>query len=534
MEDNKTEIFRDSKKLGSYTYNDIRNGLNCNILKPTDLFWDENKKAWRPLSEFFTSAAWEVYYLSLAGIACLFFLAAKHGVIALDKSDIYRHSDDNLTWTLFWVVGISYAAFAISTHHPSHHPFKRLVKLTHSFLIIITLSFGFNKSTTCRQMWADFSIGRPDLTFEPRGDFSREIFPSIEISLSNLSEKAALKTHPGDSDAPKAYNQRPQGSTIGVLLHDLRKGDRYTVKIQSDRSQYDFKGGYSNKDNERRILRESIFTFVADQDSQSAQANPELVFDFKALAKANQTQPINLSFEVTRNGGSPHLTNQVWQLRQLRDCPIGILNKKLNKDGKTSEEYFNTTFFFAAYVNENHPAVDRLISEALATGKVNAFTGYQGNRASVIRQMEAIWSALEARNIKYSSIASTTGSKSHVQHVRLIEDTLNSSQANCVDGSTLYASIARKVGLDPVLVIAPGHCYVAVDLGKELLGIEMTMLGRSTFADAVEWATNKGPHSIANNIFKFTRPSEDQQHFLISIRECRDLGIQPIPYSGSR
>jgi hypothetical protein len=409
-----------------------------------------------------------------------------------------------------------------------------------TFIGLLTLSIGSYFSPAAKQMWADFAPLRPALTFEPFGDFSREIFPSIELGFAHLNEKAVEQLVVDEPDEAKVYRQRPQGSTIGVILHEVRKGDHYSLKVYSDGATSDSTENpvrqlgliRSNTKDLEQILKPSSYSFKAEADSSFALAYPELIFNFNALTRINQTQPINLTFELSRNGGSPLITTQVWQLRQLRDCPIGMRSQTVTKTGKIKEEVMNTTFFFSAYVNENHPLVERIITEAIGTGKVASFSGYQAGRASVLRQMEAIWAALEARNIRYSSITATTGSESFVQHVRLIEDTLRTSQANCVDGSILYASIARKVGLNPVLVITPGHCYVAIDYDNDLIALEMTMLGRRSFQDAVGWATHQSPNSITKNLIKFTRPSKNQRHFLIPIKECREFGIQPIPYSG--
>ena len=86
------------------------------------------------------------------------------------------------------------------------------------------------------------------------------------------------------------------------------------------------------------------------------------------------------------------------------------------------------------------------------------------------------------RDVRYSSITATSVKAQTVasQHVRLIEESLNNSQANCVDGSVLLASALRKIGIEPFLVLVPGHCYVGfyVDEKKEnMLAIETTMLG---------------------------------------------------------
>ena len=63
-----------------------------------------------------------------------------------------------------------------------------------------------------------------------------------------------------------------------------------------------------------------------------------------------------------------------------------------------TEEPFDMTWMFAAYVNENHPLIDPILREALDTGIVNAFDGYQaGDEDDVYAQVFAVWNVIQRR-----------------------------------------------------------------------------------------------------------------------------------------
>jgi hypothetical protein len=65
--------------------------------------------------------------------------------------------------------------------------------------------------------------------------------------------------------------------------------------------------------------------------------------------------------------------------------------------------------------------------------------------------------------------------------VRFFDEALNSAQANCMDGSVVFASIFRKIGIDPVLVIIPQHAYMGFYTGhdkNELYCLETTLIGK--------------------------------------------------------
>jgi hypothetical protein len=216
---------------------------------------------------------------------------------------------------------------------------------------------------------------------------------------------------------------------------------------------------------------------------------------------------------------------------------------------------------FAAYVNEQHPFVDKLLREALNTRIVDSFTGYQSkDKAEVYRQVYAVWHALTQRDLRYSDITTSSAESDTVnsQHVRLIDESINNAQANCVDGSVLMASVLRKVGIEPVLVMVPGHCYLGFYLdpeGKEIAALETTLLGSSPDGDAVaiegvekvvgeQWASKKswktftsalaiGGQDLAKNAENFQK-SEDPDYQLIPIVAARKLGILPIAFQSDR
>ena len=239
-------------------------------------------------------------------------------------------------------------------------------------------------------------------------------------------------------------------------------------------------------------------------------------------------------------------------LRSVNDCPFYI---KLDDAGGDLEDISVT---FAAYVNENHPWIDGLLKEALSAAKdqelINGFTGYQsGSQEEVLAQVFAIWNALQRRGIKYSDVSTSPPSKFvYSQTVRFLDDTVKSSQANCVDGSVLMASILRRIGLDAYLVMVPGHCFLAFSDGDKenptIFGLETTMLGsdnlkpvvelpklpsklkqkefeasHATFASALE----AGKSQIIENEEGF-KSNEDPDTQLISISKARQMGVMPL------
>ena len=126
--------------------------------------------------------------------------------------------------------------------------------------------------------------------------------------------------------------------------------------------------------------------------------------------------------------------------------------------------------------------IDQLLREALNTRIVRRFVGLQNGESQVDKQIYALWFMLQKRNFTYSSVSNSILSSNVVfsQRVRTLDDALESSQINCVDGSVLFASLMRAINIEPVLIRIPGHMFVGYysDKKKENLNfLETTMLG---------------------------------------------------------
>jgi hypothetical protein len=359
-------------------------------------------------------------------------------------------------------------------------------------------------------------------TFEPAADavFSAEahtltpgaIYPSLILAT------ATIKDDGSPDDPSEATHYGDPMATLGVLLRNVRKDDKITVEVTAD-----------------AVIKPSKVTFTAKASEILVTAAPKVKFDFEALGRVTQTRPINVTFKVTRNGKAEDDIDEVMSLRQINDCPYAVVSSTPKKNGKSPQELHDIRFMFAAYTNENHPQVDQILKEAKATGLCNSFAGYQGTAEDVLRQVNAIWVALQRRGITYSSITDTTPNKGvYAQHVRFLDESINMTQANCVDGSVLMASVLKKIEIKTVLVLVPGHCYLAFyshdpAKGGKLYGVETTMLGnKSGLNDAIMAGTSSAEYSLQKNWAKFSQ--ENSGFMLVDMDEAREFGIMPIPY----
>ena len=159
--------------------------------------------------------------------------------------------------------------------------------------------------------------------------------------------------------------------------------------------------------------------------------------------------------------------------RPTNECLMSLIGK----DGR----YHDYRWLFAAYVDEDHPKIDGILSEILSQGIVTTFDGAK-NEKKVETQMRAIWYYALNRGLSYSSITCTSNGskKTNSQYIRFFDDVYVNRQANCIDACVFFSSIMRKVGLLPVIFVDPCHAYLGyyTDKSKKKIALlETTITG---------------------------------------------------------
>lgn len=378
------------------------------------------------------------------------------------------------------------------------------------------------------------------VTLDPWSYTEQDIYPSAIISTAtvdwNGDDQEAEDKKTADDPKPKKKDIPIYGDENGWLAVDLAglpKNAEVEVTISID-----------------GFLKPSTWKGKVTRITKAGEARifPKAIWEYDALLKVRQQRPVNVSFKATVNGAAIPEDTETYVMRSLNDCMFYVL---WDEEG---EDFDDFSWLFAAYVNENHPEVDMILKEALASGIVSDFDGYQDDDPkAVMMQVFAVWNALQRRGIKYSDVSTTTPSKYVVsQTVRFLDDSIRATQANCVDGSVLMASVLSKIGITSYLVMIPGHCFLAFDLGDDdkakRIGLETTMLGNDEIKPVEEIAhlTEKAKLAefqksyktfgnavkIGNaNLKKYADKFDDENEpnvQLISIPDARDLGIMPI------
>ena len=354
----------------------------------------------------------------------------------------------------------------------------------------------------------------------PITGWENQLFPSYLISTATLKV--------GEPPAEQHLLGEPFG-VLGVEVEALAENTPVKVTITCD-----------------EYFEPSEFSGVLPTPGQKYTILPKVKFNFEKLSQCRQATPTTVTFRVQLGSEPVTETSQTLTIRSINDCAFHI---------QQGQQPVDMSLNFTAYVNEQHPFVDKLLREALDLGVVDAFIGYQGKSPeSVIRQVYALWDLMVARDLRYSSITATAAASNSVasQHVRMLEETINNTQANCVDGSVLFASLLRKIGIDSALIMQPDHCYMGFWADEEhtiFLALETTLMGvtaetpdevpedleasvdeslrRSKSWPSFVQAILDGTAKHLNDKEKF---QTDPEYQVIDIALARQAGFLPIPY----
>ena len=181
---------------------------------------------------------------------------------------------------------------------------------------------------------------------------------------------------------------------------------------------------------------------------------PAVKWKYDVLRSLRTPGSVDFTFVCYLNDEEVDVKNLHLTFRTVNECPLSIVYKGEINDFR---------WLFAAYVNEDHPQIEQILTDIMDQGTVSRFTGYQSGGAQTVRdQVFAVWYYALDHGITYSSISCTSNPspRANVQHIRFFDEVLNTRQANCVDACVFFASILRKIGLKPIIFVEPCHAYL--------------------------------------------------------------------------
>lgn len=181
---------------------------------------------------------------------------------------------------------------------------------------------------------------------------------------------------------------------------------------------------------------------------------PTVKWKYDDLYQIRRQGTVDLTIHCFINNEEVDVKNIRLNYRSANECLLSF------KD--TAGVMHDFRWMFTAYVNEEHPYIDSILSDVLSQGVVRRIVGYQSGRDEVIKQVEAIWYYALNRGMTYASVSTTSSpaKRANVQRIRFFDEVYKLRQANCIDACVFFASVMRKIGLKPVILTIPGHAFL--------------------------------------------------------------------------
>lgn len=190
-------------------------------------------------------------------------------------------------------------------------------------------------------------------------------------------------------------------------------------------------------------------------------------------------------------------------------------------------ESFKFAPYIASWITPHDAQVEMVLSRAKEFAPLRRLPGYEewkdtaSQEKSTVVQARAIYRAIQEIGVSYVKSSLTFGgNKSVSERIRMPNESLRDRSANCIDGVVLYASVFENLGMDPAVVLVPGHAYLGVRTAhnsQRYLYLDTALTGRADFDAAVTAAERGMGHT------------PEAQVSMIRIDEARRAGIFPMP-----
>lgn len=183
--------------------------------------------------------------------------------------------------------------------------------------------------------------------------------------------------------------------------------------------------------------------------------------------------------------------------------------------------------FIASWVTPHDLKLEATLGKATSFVPDHRLPGYESwknaeqQEQETYREARAIFMTLKQMGLSYVKSSDTLGgNKSLSERVRKPHVSLVQNSANCIDAAVMYASLFENLGMEPSVVIVPGHAYAGVRVAhgsQKFLFIDVALTGRTTFEAAVA--------SAQRGLAKY----DDSSITRVLIPQARAAGIYPMP-----
>src|SRR5260370_29865007 len=273
---------------------------------------------------------------------------------------------------------------------------------------------------------------------------------------------------------------------------------------------------------------------LAKDEQKSVSLLP--VLQPEAVSKLNEIQQATLHVKVKWTSSKMRIS----PFHETHSIRLHARNTALLALEKPDREIKDLTEYLAAWVTPHHPELEKLQRKAVKY-LPSGFPGYgAANSLSesillVREQARAIFFVLQHDvNLAYvdSALRMDVESRQKTQRVRLPAEILAiGGSANCLDGTVLFASLLELIGIQPVIVLVPGHAFVGWRICKDVDRYEFaetTMISTGDFDAAQRYAQELFDDAQFYRYFGRTLFDPFGFACLIDVAACRRKDIYPL------
>lgn len=256
---------------------------------------------------------------------------------------------------------------------------------------------------------------------------------------------------------------------------------------------------------------------------------------FDKLKQNNEISDAQINYYIKEGG------TKIWnQSKSIKIAAKGTMIWSKEEDDDCAD-------YIASFVNPNDVKVEEVLSNAKEYTEKRHLIGYQlydaaAQAKETTAEAKAIFLALRQYGISYvnSPLSFSVGS---TQRVRTPFESVRDRSANCIDGAVLFASMFENLGMEPLIVLGPGHAIVGLRLSpnsSQAIFIETTMVGldaETVAQEAVEdgeeaTETAITPENLFERACKTGRETyqawKDEDNLrIVDIKMCRQQKIYP-------
>lgn len=200
----------------------------------------------------------------------------------------------------------------------------------------------------------------------------------------------------------------------------------------------------------------------------------------------------------------------------------------------------------ATFITPNHPYVQRLCRAAADqmhkwTGDASMNAYLMGDPNDVRQQVAAVYEALRQESIAYVMPPASFGKEG--QRVRMADYICRDKMATCLDITLLMASCLEQLGINPIIVMMQGHCFVGAWLTEQfnsravgydharLLKLSADGVGQLVVVETTCVSQSKQYEfeQAVQTAVKELRANADEFLYFLDVKHCRLEHFRPMP-----